>query len=106
MPVWAFKVWIWERPPEYLLRFNECSMLRCVRQNKVSMHPKALDFQKDGWSCGYQSLHTRDEVIAHRGSLGYIDIILSPSPPTFIRNGMRIINVDPSVLDVICWKGG
>ena len=35
-----------------------------------------------------------DEVIAHQGSLGEIDVILSPLPKGFISKALRIINVD------------
>ena len=39
------------------------------RQNKISTQAPAVGFHKDGWSCGYQSLHICNEVSAHQGNL-------------------------------------
>ena len=36
----------------------------------------ALGFQKDGWSCGFQSLHLTNVVVDHRGP--FFDVPLTP----------------------------
>ena len=51
----------------------------------VSTYARALGFQKDGWSCGYELSHLSDEVVGHSGSLEDIDVILTCLPKKFIR---------------------
>ena len=51
VPVWAFKVHIWEpRFGTSLVR----PMLKRLQSKGVAAHARPLDFQEDGWSCGYQ----------------------------------------------------
>ena len=45
VPVWAFKVWIWE--PLLGTSLTQ-PMLKCLQQNGVYTHARALGFQKDG----------------------------------------------------------
>ena len=42
--------------------------LKGLRSKGVAAHAQALNFQKDGWSCGHLWLHLCDEVARHRGS--------------------------------------
>ena len=53
-PIWAFIVWIWEPLGGTSLIQP---MVRRLRARQVIVHAKALGFQKDGWTCGYQWLH-------------------------------------------------
>ena len=106
MPVWAFKVHIWEPLSGTSLVWP---MLKRLHSKGVAAHARALGFQKDGWSFGYQLLHLRDEVVGHRGSLEDVDV--TPLLKGFIKEALRIINVDRSVR-VPCtipengWEGG
>ena len=115
LPVWAFKVWIWE-PLSGTSAIQP--MLVLLRKKGVSTRARGLGFQEDGWSFGFQSLHICDEVVAHTGSLEDIDVLLSPVPGGFIKEALRIINADRAVRlpgtipqkgweeDLICWKDG
>ena len=88
----AFKVHIWEPLcGNSLVR----PMLRRLQSKGVAAHARALGFQEDGWSCGYQSLHLCDEVANQRGSLD--DVVVTPLPKGFIKEALRIINADHSV---------
>ena len=92
VPVWAFKVHIWEPLcGNSLVR----PMLKCLQSKGVAAHAQALGFQEDGWSCGYQSLHSCDDVAGHRGSLDNVDV--TPLPKGFIKEALCIINADRSV---------
>ena len=92
VPVWTFKVHIWEPlSGTSLVR----PMLKRLQSKGVAAHARALGFQKDGWSCGYESLHLCDEVAGHRGSLEDVDV--TPLPKGFIKEALRIINADRSV---------
>ena len=93
VPVWAFKVHIWEPLPDTFLVWP---MLKHLRSKGVSTHARALGFQKEGWSCGYESLHLCDKVVGHHGSLEDVDVILTPLPTGFIKEALRIINAAPS----------
>ena len=87
VPVWAFKVHIWEpHCGNSLVR----PMLR-LQSKGVAAHARALGFQEDGWSCGYQSLH----VPGQRGSLD--NVVVTLLPKGFIKEALRIINADRSV---------
>ena len=91
-------------------------MLRRLQSKGVAAHARALSFQEDGWSCGYQLLHLCDEVANQRGSLD--DVVVTPLLKGFIKEALRIINVDCSVRvpgtipengweeEVTCWKPG
>ena len=91
-------------------------MLKRLQSKGVAAHARALGFQEDGWSCGYQSLHLCDEVANQRGSLD--DVVVTPLPKGFIKEALRIINADRSVRvpgtipengwekELTCWKPG
>ena len=91
-------------------------MLKRLQSKGVASHARALGFQEDGWSCGYQSLHLCDEVAGHGGSPDDVDV--TPLPKGFIKEALRIINEDRSVRvhgtipengwegEVICWELG
>ena len=70
-------------------------MLKRLQSKGVAAHDGALGFQKDGSSCGYQSLHRCDEVAGHRGSLEGVDV--APLPKGFMKEALRIINEDRPV---------
>ena len=69
--------------------------LQRLHTKGVSTHARALGFQKDGWSCGYESIY--DEVAGHQESLEGIAVILTPLPKRFIKEALRITNADRSV---------
>ena len=69
-------------------------MLKHHQQEGFSTHVGALGFQKDGWSCGFESLHLCDEVVGDHGSVEDIDVIVTPLPKGFIKEAFRIINAD------------
>ena len=71
-------------------------MLRRLQSKGVAAHARALGFQEDGWSCGYQSLHLCDEVANQRGSLDDV-VVVTPLPKGFIKEAPHIINADRSV---------
>ena len=112
----GFGIWIWE--PLHgtsLVR----PMLKRLQQNGFSIRARGLGFQKDGWSCDYESLHVCDEVAGYQGSLEDIDVILTPLPKDSSKiEALRIINADRSVRvpgtivengweeEVSCWKPG
>ena len=113
VPVWAFKVHIWEPlSGTSLVR----PMLKHLQSKGVAAHARALVSPKDGWSCGYDSLHVCDEVASHRGSLEDVDV--TPLPKGFIKEALRIINADRSIRvpstipengwegEVNCWEPG
>ena len=113
VPVWAFKGHIWEPlVGTSLVR----PMLKRLQSKGVFAHARALGFQKDGWSCGYESLHLCDEVAGHQGSLEDVDVILTPAPKGSIKEALRTINADRSVRvpgtipengwegELSCWK--
>ena len=113
MLVWAFKVHISERlSGNSLVR----PMLKHLQSKGASAHAHALGLQKDGWSCGYQSLHLCDAVARPKGSLEDVGVILSPLHKGFVKEALRIINADcsirvPSTIpengwegEVSCWK--
>ena len=93
-------------------------MLKHLQSKGASTHARALGFQKDGWSCGYELLQICDEVVGHHGSREDVDIILTPLSKIFIKEALRIINLDRSVPvpgtipengweeEVRCWKPG
>ena len=92
--VCPFKVHIWEP------LLGTCLVrprLKRLQSKGVSTHAWALGFQKDGWSCGYESLRLCDEVAGHEGSLEDVDVVLTHVPKGFIKEALRIINADPSV---------
>ena len=94
VPVWAFKVWIWEPLPTTSL---VSPTLKRLQQNIVSTHAHALGFQKYDWSCGLESLHLCDKVVGHHGSLEDIDVLPVPLPKGCIEEALRIINANHSV---------
>ena len=113
VPVWAFKVHIWEPLcGTSLVR----PTLKRLQSKGVAAHTSALGFQEDGWSCGYQSLHLCDEVANQRGSLD--DVVVTRLPKGFFKEALRIINADCSVRvpgtipengwekELTCWKPG
>ena len=73
MLVWAFKVHIWE--PLHGTSLVQ-PMLKHLQSKGVATQTRALGFQKDGWSCGYESLHLCDEV----GRVEDVDVIVTPLP--------------------------
>ena len=65
-----------------------------LRQNGLSTHAQALGFQRMVGHVAPKSLDSCNEVTNHQGSWEDIDVILTPLPKGFIREAMRIINVD------------
>ena len=56
---------------------------------------KALEFQKDGWSCGFWSLHITNLVVDHQGS--FSDVPLTPVGSRFVDHALSLVNADRTV---------
>ena len=61
---------------------------------KLSLTSKhrALGFQTDGWSCGFQSLNIVNVAVEHRGS--FSDVPLVQMGPGFVDYVLGIVNDD------------
>ena len=56
---------------------------------------RALGFQTDGWSCGFQSLNIAKLVVHHRGT--FSDVPLVPMGAGFVDYVLSIVNADRAV---------
>ena len=52
-------------------------------------------FQKDSWSCSFQSLHLTNLVVDHGGS--FSDVPLTPMGPCFVAYVLSLVHVDRTV---------
>ena len=92
--VWLerFIIWIWEPLSSiHLIR----PFLTAIKKLCLTTKLQALGLQKDGWSCGFQSLHITNLVVDHRGS--FSDVPLNPMPPGFVDYVLSIVNADRAV---------
>ena len=89
--VWSdrFIIWVWEPLSSIsLIRFFFAELKR----HGFTTEHRALEFQKDGSSYGFQSLHITNVVEDHRGSLS--DVCLTPMPLGFVDYVLDIVNAD------------
>ena len=56
---------------------------------------RALGFQTDGWSCGFQSLNIAKLVVEHRGT--FSDVPLIPMGAGFVDYVLSIVNANLAV---------
>ena len=84
-----FTIWVWEPlSSSHLIR----PFLMAVKKLLLTTKHRALGFQTDGWSCGFQSLNTAKLVVEHRGS--FTDVPLVPMGPGFVDCVLSIVSAD------------
>ena len=59
----GFIIWVGE-PPSFIHLIRP--FLTVIKKLCLTTKPRALGFQKDAWSCGFQSLHITNVVVDHR----------------------------------------
>ena len=85
----CFIIWVWEPLSSiHLIR----PFLSALKKLCLSTKQWALGFQKDGWSCGFQSLHITNVVVDHRGS--FSDVPLTPMGLGVVDYVLSIVNAD------------
>ena len=90
-----FIVWVWEPlSSTHLIR----PFLMATRKLSLTTKHRALGFQTDRWSCGFQSLNGVKLVVEHRGTLS--DVPLVPMGPGFVDYVLSIVNAERAVRDV------
>ena len=63
-----------------------------IKKRSLTTEHRALGFQKDGWSCCFQSLHITNLVVDQWGS--FSDVPLTPMGPGFVDYVLSIVNAD------------
>ena len=66
-----------------------------MRKLSLTTTHRALGFQTDGWSCGFQSLNTAKLVVEHRGT--FSDVPLVRMGANFVYYVLSIVNTDCAV---------
>ena len=66
------------------------AFLTAMRKLSPTTKHCALGFQKDGWSCGFQSLNIAKLVVEHRGT--FSDVPLVPMGGGFVDYVLGIVN--------------
>ena len=69
--------------------------LKAMRKVSPTTKHRALGFQTDGWSCGFQSLDIAKLVVEHRGT--FFDVPLVPMGAGFVDYVLSIVNADRAV---------
>ena len=86
-----FTIWVWEPlSSTHLIRF-----LSALKKSSRTTKHRALGFQTDGWSCGFQSLNNANLVVEHRGT--FSDVPLVPMGAGFVDYVLSIVNADRAV---------
>ena len=84
-----FIVSVWEHlNSNHLIR----PFLTAIKKLCLTTKHRALGFQKDGCSCGFQSLHITNLVLDHRAS--FSDVPLTLMGLGFVDYALSIVNVD------------
>ena len=87
-----FTIWVWEPlSSTHLIRL----FLMAMRKLSLTTKHRALGFQVDGWSCGFQGLNITKLVVEHRGT--FSDVPLVPMGANFVDYVLSIVNVDRAV---------
>ena len=82
-----FIIWVWEPLSSiHLIR----RFLTAMKKLSLTTKHRALGFQKDGWSCGFQSVNIAKLAVEHRGS--FSDVPLVPMGPGFVDYVLGIVN--------------
>ena len=66
-----------------------------MKKLSLTTKPRALGFQEDGWSCGFQSLNIAKLAVEHQGS--FSDVPLVPMGPGFVDYVLGIVNANRAV---------
>ena len=90
-----FTIWVWEPLSSTHLI---CPFLLAMKKLSLATKHRALGFQMDGWSCGFQSLNIAKLVVEHRGT--FSDVPLIPMDPGFVDYVLSIVNADHAAWDV------
>ena len=72
--------------------------LMAMKKLSLTTKHRALGFQTDGWSCGFQSLNMAKLVVEHRGSFSNVPLV--PMGPSFLDYVLSIVNAHRAVLVV------
>ena len=87
-----FTIWVWEPLSSTHLI---CPFLSALKKSSRTTKHRALGFQTDGWSCGFQSLNIAKLVVEHRGT--FSDVRLVPMGAGFLDYVLSIVNADHAV---------
>ena len=66
-----------------------------MRKLSPSTKHRALGFQTDSWSCGFESLNIAKQVVEHQGT--FSDVPLVPRGAGFVDYVLSIVNADRAV---------
>ena len=87
-----FTIWVWEPlSSTHLIR----PFLLALKKLSLTTKHRALGFQADGWSCGFQSLNIAKLVVEHRGN--FFDVPLVPMGAGFVDYMLSIVTADRAV---------
>ena len=87
-----FTIWVWEPlSSDHLIR----PFLLAMKKLSLITKHRALGFQTDGWSCGFQSLNIAQLVVEHRGT--FSDVPFVPMGAGFVDYVLIIVNADRAV---------
>ena len=87
-----FTVWVWEPLSSTHLI---CPLLMAMKKLSLTTKHRALGFQTDGSSCGFQSLNIAKLVVEHRDSFSHVPLI--PMGPVFVDYAPSIVNAGHAV---------
>ena len=87
-----FTIWVWEPLScTHLMR----PFLLALKKLSLTTKQRALGFQTDGWSCGFQSLNIAKLVVEHRGTFSNVPLV--PMGARFVDYVLSIVNGDRAV---------
>ena len=87
-----FTIWVWEPlSSTHLIR----PFLSAPKKSSRTTKHRALGFQTDGWSCGFQSLNIAKQVVEHRGTFSNVPLV--PMGAGFVGYVLSIVNADRAV---------
>ena len=87
-----FTIGVWEPlSSTHLIR----PFLSALKKSSLTTKHRALGFQTDGWSCGFQSLNIAKLVVEHRDTS--FDVPLVPMGAGFVDYVLSIVNADRAV---------
>ena len=87
-----FTIWVWEPlSSTHLIR----PFLSALKKSSRTTKHRALGFQTDGWSCGFQSLNIAKQVVEHRGAFSNVPLV--PMGAGFVDYVLSIVSADRAV---------
>ena len=90
---WSFSLFRFGNPLAPLILIH--LFLLALKKFSLTTKHRALGFQTDGWSCGFQSLNIVKLVVEHRGP--FSDVPLVPMGAGFVDYVLSIVNADPAL---------